>query len=271
MYFVDSHLHLADMTWENLKSMYLAGVRVVVSPAQLGAAKPVSIETIKDVWDFTLEVQEVRAKEHFIKSYALIGISSISTPKDDLSVVLDWLPEYLKRPDVLGIGEIGIEPNSWTSKDLKFQERIVREQLKLLKKFNKAVVFHLPSAAENKIKYTRVLLDMCREYDIPMSKVVVDHCSEANLEMVLQSGAFAAITVQPWRDITPETAAGLIIKYGYDRIIVNSDCSDFPSDPLSVPKTAYALRNKGASENIIERTCCKNALEAYSLDECILT
>lgn len=33
MYYVDSHLHLGDLTWENLESMYMAGIRVVISPA----------------------------------------------------------------------------------------------------------------------------------------------------------------------------------------------------------------------------------------------
>jgi predicted metal-dependent TIM-barrel fold hydrolase len=265
MFFVDSHLHTADVGWESFKSMYLAGIRVVVSPAQLAAAKAVGNETIKDVWDYQLEVQINRVKENMIKSYAMIGISMVSTPRDDLAVLLKLLPDYLQLPEVVAVGEIGIEPGSNTSKDLNFQEKIVREQIKILKDFKKTVVFHIPFSPENKIKYTQLMLDICKEYDFPMSKVVIDHCSDANIEIALQAGAYAGITVQPWRGITPEIAAALIVKYGYDRIMVNSDCSPLRSDPLSVVKTAYVLQKKGVAENLIQKVCSDNALEAYAL------
>jgi len=266
-YFVDSHLHIVDLTWDNLKSMYMAGIRIIVSPIQLGAAKRVSYETIKDMWDFQLEVQLKRAKEHFIDCYSMIGISMVSTPKNNLGLLLEWLKDYLKLPKVVAIGEIGFEPGSWTSKDLNEQEKIVREQLKIAKEFKKTVDFHTPPANENKIKYTKILLDLCKKYSISSKKVIVDHCNDANIEFTLKSGAFAAITVQPWRGITPEIAADIIIKYGFDRIMVNSDCSGAISDPLAVPKTAYELRKKGVSEENIKKVCCENALEAYGIKD----
>jgi len=266
MYYVDSHTHLDQLTWKNLKNMYIAGIRVIVSPAQLFPAKPVSNETIKDIWDYALEVQLDRAKEHLIKGYAMIGVSMVSTPSGDFHEPLKWLPDYLKRPEVVGIGEIGIEPGSMTSQDLGFQEKIVREQLKILKEFNKAVVFHTPTAFENKIKYTKMMLNLCNEYGIPMSKVVIDHCSDANIEMVMQAGAFAAISV---RNVTPESAADLVIKYGHRKIILNSDCTNRVSNPIAVPETAYILKKKGISAEIVKKVCCSNALSVYSIEECI--
>lgn len=265
MNYIDSHAHLESLTWKNLREMYLTGIRVIVTPAQLGAAKPVNNGTIKDIWDYALEVQTERTKEHLIKSYVMIGISMVSTPKGNLQEILNWLPEYLKLSEVIGIGEIGIEPNSKTSKDLDFQEKLVREQLKILKEFGKPVIFHTALTHENKIKYTKLMLDLCNEYGIPMSKVIIDHCSDANIEIVLQAGAFAAITVQPHRGITPENAADLVIKYGHNKIIINSDCSNRLSNPIAVPETAYALKKKAISKEIIQKVCCENALEAYAL------
>lgn len=268
MYYVDSHLHLSDLTWENLKSMSVAGVKTLVTPAMLGAAKPVSNEAIKDIWDFYFDVQLDRTKEHGIDGYILIGICPVSTPSGDLSELIDALPDYLKRPEVVGIGEIGVEPGSKTTNDLDFQEEIVVEQLKLLKEFNKAAVFHIPLAPDKKVKYTVMMINLCVKYGIPMEKVVIDHCSDANIKIALDAGAYAAITVQPWRGITPEIAAGLTLQYGCDRVMIDSDCGGGISDPLSVPKTAYELRKKGASEDIIKKACYSNALEVYSLDGC---
>lgn len=265
-YYADSHLHLPDLTWENLKSMYLAGIRIIVSPMIIGAAKHISHETVKDMWDYQLEVQLKRTEEHFIKSYAMLGVGIGSTPKGDFSRLFDWLAEYLKRPEVVAIGEIGIEPGSITIKDLNQQEEIVNEQLKILRKFNKAVVFHTPPADENKIKYTERLLDLCKENNIQLSKVIIDHCNDSNIKMALDSGAVAAITVQPWRGITPKIASDLIIKHGYENVIVNSDSSAGMSDPLAVPKTAYELRKKGQSEELINKVCWRNILDVYSIN-----
>jgi uncharacterized protein len=236
MYYVDSHAHMETLTWENLRSMYLAGIRLVVSPAHLGAAKALNANTIRDIWDFNLEVQIPRVNSFLISGYAMLGISMVSTPKSNLQELLEYLSNYLKRSEVVGLGEIGIEPTSKTTKDLDFQEKIVREQLKILKKLSKMVIFHTTLASEDKLKYTAMMLSLCNEYGIPMSRVVVDHCTEINIGMVLEAGAFAAISVQPHRGITPEKAAELVIKYDYKKIIINSDCSHKASNPLAVPE-----------------------------------
>src|SRR5690554_6921224 len=99
MNYIDSHAHLEMLTWQNLKDMYLAGVRVIVSPAHLAAAKPVSNETIKDIWDYALEIQLNRANEHFITAYTMLGISMVSTPRNNFKKLLEWLPKYLERPE----------------------------------------------------------------------------------------------------------------------------------------------------------------------------
>ena len=171
----------------------------------------------------------------------MIGISMVRTPRDDPSGLYAVLPEYLKRPDVVAIGEIGIEPNSKTCSDLKQQEAFVRKQVAIAKDVDIFVDFHTPFPPEVKREYTQMMLDICRECGLPMSKVIIDHCTDANLGLALEAGANAAISVQPWREITGETAADLIMEHGFERIMVDSDYSGLPSDPLAVPKTAQAL------------------------------
>ena len=265
MNFTDSHAHLDELSWNALQQMYLAGVRRVVSPVQLAGGRPVSCETIRDVWDYLFDVQFARAKEHFIQPYAMIGISMVSTPRNDPAALYDLLPEYLNRPEVVAIGEIGIEPNSDTCKDLKQQEGFVRKQLEIAVKTGVRVDFHVPNAPALKKENTKRMLDLCAEYGLPFDKVIVDHCSDANIAMVLEAGAWAAISVQPWRNMTPERAADIIIEHGCQRVMVDSDCSGLPSDPLAVPKTAMALKQKGVSDPEIEKVCFSNAGAAYGL------
>ena len=100
-----------------------------------------------------------------------------------------------------------------------------------------------------------------------MDQVVIDHCSEVNIEMALEAGASAGISVQPWRNMTPDLAADLVVKHGSNRIMINSDCGSGPSDPVAVSKTAVALTKKGASDQVIEAVCWSNSRKFYGIKD----
>jgi len=262
---IDSHIHLDTLTWADMEHMALAGIEAVVSPIHLDAARAVSCKTIRDMWDFLLEVQFWRARENHLTPYAMIGISMVSTPAEDPAELYDLLPAYIRRPEVVAMGEIGFEPNSDTCKDMAVQAELVRRQLQIAVDTGVRVDFHVPEDPDLKGRYSGQLLDLCRECGLTMDKVVVDHCSEANIAEVLAAGAHAAISVQPWRPMTPEKAADLVIEHGFERIMLDSDCSCLPSDPLSVPKTVLALKRKGVSEAEIEKVAYSNAKAFFGL------
>ena len=265
MKFVDTHTHLDTLTWADMENMTMAGVQTVISPIHLDAGKPVSCKTIRDMWDFLFDVQFWRARENFITPYAMIGITMVSTPADDPEELYAILPEYLRRPEVVAIGEIGFEPNSDTCKDLDFQELLVRRQIEIAGETDVCVDFHLPGPADAKVHYTDKLIDICRDCELPMTKVVMDHCSEANVGQVLEAGAHAAISVQPWRNMTPEKAADIVMAHGVERIMFDSDCSCLASDPLALPKTALALKRKGLADEDIEKVMYHNAQRFFGL------
>ncbi len=265
MNYIDSHLHLDCLTYDNLKMMALTGIKKIVAPIHLATVKPVNPVTIKEMWDFQLGKQLPRTEEHLIESYAMVGISMVSTPTEGLDKILEWLPEYLEKDKIVAIGEIGFEPGSKTCSDLEEQEEIIRGQLEVAKETGTIVDFHTPNPPDQKEKFTKELLGICREHNLPMSQVIIDHASEANIELALEAGATVAITVQPWREMTPGKAAKLIKEYGTDNIILDSDTADNPSDPLSVPKTAQAMRKIDMSEEEIEKVCWTNCNEVYGI------
>lgn len=263
--FADAHVHLNTLTWKNLEEMYMTGIGLIISPVHLDGAKPVKKETIVDMWDYLLEVHIPRAKHLFVESYAMVGISMVSTPENGLQELYSELENYLKRPEVVAIGEIGLEPGSRTCKDMDQQSQYVVDQLIIAKKTGTCVNFHVPNAPEDKKKYTEKTLSLCAQQSFPMDKVIIDHCSEANIDMVFESGASAAITVQPFRKMTPEMAADLAIKYDFNKIMFDSDSSSIPSDPLAVAKTAMELKRKGVSEENINRVCLENCKTCYGI------
>lgn len=252
---------MTDITYYDLEMMYMTGLREVVSPVNYTSAAPVSANTIIDAWNQQLEIQIPRARGMMVKVHAMLGISMVSVPKnwEDL---LPVLPEYLKKDEVVAIGEIGFQPGSATCRDLDVQEKIVRAQIEIAKECGVPIVFHTPN---DKVLYTDKCLSACAQAGLPFERVLIDHCSEDNIAMVLDSGAWCGITVQPWRGLTPKIAAGMVMKYGPERICLDSDVSRLESDALSVPKTAFQLAKSGCSEEIIGRVAGLNAKEFYGI------
>jgi hypothetical protein len=56
----------------------------------------------------------------------------------------------------------------------------------------------------------------------------------------------------------------IVQQYGPDRIIVDSSADWGVSDPLSVPKTAKLMLERGVAEDAVRLTTWQNALDAYA-------
>ena len=265
MFYIDAHTHLTDLTLANLKEMSMNGIRGVISPVHLGACKAVSKDTVVDMWDVQLEKQLGRAKQFFMDAWAMIGISMVSTPRDGLEELLELLPSYLARPEVVAVGEVGFEGGSKTNNDPAYQQALLERQVDIVRDAGVVIDIHVPNPADKKVEATKRSLEICRERGLDMSRVVIDHCTEANIDLVLEAGAYAAISVQPWRIMTPENTADLILKKMSGHVFVDSDSSDLPSDPLAVAKVAYALKARGADDALIKAVCCSNCKAAYRI------
>lgn len=268
MYYIDAHAHLTDMTYENLRDMALANTRGIIAPVQIPLRHPISPDGLIDIWKMHLEEYLPRAKQQLINVYAMIGMSMVCTPSGEIDRLLKEMERFLQLPEVVAVGEVGFELNSPTNPDEDFQRHLYESQLDVVKSAGVTLDIHTSFAPARKIKYTELSLKLASDHGLDMNKVVVDHCTADNIELALDAGAYAAITVQPWRDVTPEMAADLIIKYNSDRVFVDSDCcADSPSDPLSVAKTAYALELKGASRELIDGACALNCKRAYGIKD----
>lgn len=261
----DPHLHLNSITWNGLAEMAVAGVSKIISAIHLDTAKAVSPETIIATWDSLLEVHFGRAKANLIQPYAMLGASMVCAPSGDAQVLWEALPGYLARPEVVAVGEIGLEPSSACCPDMAVQEELVRRQVDIARQSGTKANLHTPNPPDQKKLYTQRTLDICREVGIDMGQVVIEHCSEANLALVLDAGAWAGITVQPVRQLTPEMAADLVAQFGSERVMIDSDHSGLPADHLSVPKTAYAMRKKDIPLETVLKVCADNSNGLYGI------
>src|ERR1019366_649759 len=163
--------------------------------------------------------------------------------------VIDLIPKLLNRPNVLGIGEIGLNKNS------RNELRVLEMQVELAAKHDQLILVHTPHL-EDKLKGTRLILDVLKsDRRIRPERVIIDHVEEHTVEMVLDGGMWAGMTLYPETKCTPARAIDILEIYGHERLWLNSACDWGVSDPLAVPKTALEMRKRGhlaaAIENIV--------------------
>jgi predicted metal-dependent TIM-barrel fold hydrolase len=167
------------------------------------------------------------------------------------------IPEFLDRPGVLGIGEIGLNKNT------RNESIVFLEHLELAAKTDEQVLIHTPHL-EDKHQGTRMILDMLRgDARVEPSRVCVDHVEEHTIAPVLEGGYWAGMTLYPVSKCTPQRAADMVELYGPERLLVNSAGDWGPSKPTAVPDFILEMRKRGHAESAIRRIVYDNPLEFF--------
>jgi predicted metal-dependent TIM-barrel fold hydrolase len=161
--------------------------------------------------------------------------------------VLRRIPQYLGRPKVLGIGEIGL--NRVTRNELA----TFRDHVELALEHDQLIHIHTPHL-EDKFKGTRVIVDALLEYHaLDPGRVLIDHAEEHTLEMILDNGFWTGMTLYPQTKVSPERAIDMLEMHGTKRICVASACDWGQSVPLAVPEFILAMRRRGHPDEVIRQ------------------
>jgi predicted metal-dependent TIM-barrel fold hydrolase len=255
MYFLDPHIHIASRTTDDLAAMSAAGCVAVGEPAFWMGYDRSSPGSFYDYFRQLTEWEPKRTANYGIRHFAWVGVNAKEAENVDFSrQVIALLPEFLDRPNVLGVGEIGL--HKCTKNEMTTLAALV--DLALGRK--EQLLFHTPHL-EDKYKGTRMILDLLRaDVRTDRSRVCIDHCEEHTIRQVLDEGYWAGLTLYPTTKATPDRAVDMIEIYGPDRILVNSSADWGPSDPMSVPKFIAIMRHRGHSESQIRRIVYDNPL-----------
>jgi hypothetical protein len=160
--------------------------------------------------------------------------------------VLDIIPTFLDRPTVLGIGEIGLNKN--TRNEIAIFERHVD----LAMEHDQLILIHTPHL-EDKLKGTKLILDVLKgDSRVNPGRVIIDHVEEHTVQMVLDAGFWAGITLYPESKCTPARAIDMVEQAAMHNIWLNCACDWGRSEPLAVPRTALEMRRRGHSEKAID-------------------
>lgn len=254
--YIDPHIHMVSRTTDDYRAMATAGCVAVTEPAFWAGYDRSSPQGFYDYFVQLTDSEPKRAAAFGIAHHAWVCIN----PKEaeDLGFARDviaLLPEFLDKPNVLGVGEIGLNKNS------KNEMIIFEEQLALAAKHRGLVLIHTPHL-EDKLKGTRLILDALRRTPgLSPDRVLIDHVEEHTVAAVLDAGYWAGMTLYPDSKCSPARAADIIECYGHERVWINSAGDWGRSDPLSVPKCVAELRARGHGPGLIQKITFDNPLE----------
>jgi len=246
--YIDPHIHMVSRVTDDYERMAAAGCVAVSEPAFWAGYDRSSPQGFFDYFRLLTDYEPKRAAGYGIRHYCWICIN----PKEAEDVgfardVIRLIPEFLSRPNVLGIGEIGLNKNS------RNELTILEEQIALAAEHDQLILVHTPHL-EDKLKGTRLIIDAIRRNGaIDPGRVLIDHVEEHTVKVVLDAGFWAGMTLYPQTKCTPQRAADIIEMYGTERLWVNSAGDWGPSDPMSVPKCRLEMARRGHAPGTIER------------------
>jgi predicted metal-dependent TIM-barrel fold hydrolase len=233
--------------------MATAGCRAICEPAFWAGFDRSSVQGFYDYFCQLTDYEPRRAAQYGLPHFSWLCLN----PKEseDLTLaneVLALIPSFLDRPNVLGIGEIGLNKNS------RNELTILERHIELAVRHDQMILIHTPHL-EDKHKGTRLILDVLKAHSaIRPERVIIDHVEEHTVDLVLNAGYWAGITLYPPSKCTPTRAIDMVEVYGLQRLWLNCACDWGHSDPLAVPKTALEMKKRGHSEETIDRLIYQN-------------
>ncbi len=259
MDYIDPHIHMVSRTTDDYATLARMGCVAMSEPAFWAGFDRGSVDGFRDYFRQLTEVEPRRAAAYGIQHYTWLCINAKEAENVSLSRdVIAMIPEFLDKPNVLGIGEIGLNKNT------KNEATIFLEHLDVAVENEQPILIHTPHL-EDKYQGTRMILDMlCDDSRIEHSRVLVDHVEEHTIGEVLDRGFWAGMTLYPVTKCTPERAVDMIETYGSDRLMANSAGDWGPSKPTAVPDLIFEMRRRGHCEATIRKVVYENPLEFFS-------
>ena len=259
MRYIEPHAHMVSRTTDDYISMVASGCAAVCEPAFWAGFDRGSADGFHDYFLQLTEYEPKRSAKFGLPHFCWLCIN----PKESEDVglakeVLALIPEFIDRPNVLGIGEIGLNKNSRN-------ELVVLEMhIELAARHDQLILVHTPHL-EDKLKGTRLTLDALRNNSrIKPERVIIDHVEEHTVEMVLDAGFWAGMTLYPETKCTAARAVDILECYGAERLWLNSACDWGQSVPLAVPYAALEMRRRGHGPEFVDRVIYGNPLRFLS-------
>ncbi|MDJ1434852.1 TatD family hydrolase [Halostagnicola sp. A-GB9-2] len=253
---IDPHMHMVSRSINDYERARLAGIECCIEPAFWSGTDKQHAESFFDYFERIIGFETNRAERAAgIDHYATIGLEPKEANYPEMAQrVLDELPEYLERENVVGLGEIGFDQAT------DEEEYAFREQLRMAEERELPVIVHTPHT--NKPEGTERLVEIIRDEGVTQERIVIDHNTENTIEISSQTDCWIGFTLYPGK-ITDETAIDILEEYGTDKMLLNSSVDWDPSDPLAVPKARDKMLDRGWDREAVKKVVFDNPYEFF--------
>jgi uncharacterized protein len=257
--YIEPHAHMVSRVTDDYQAMSLAGCRAICEPAFWAGFDRSSVHGFHDYFCQLTDHEPKRAAKFGLPHFSWLCLN----PKEseDLKLaddVLAIIPQFLDRPNVLGIGEIGLNKNS------RNELKVLEKHIDLAARHEQLILVHTPHL-EDKLKGTRLIVDALKsDRRIEPARVIIDHVEEHTLRLVLDAGFWAGMTLYPESKCSPARAVDMVETAGNECVWLNCACDWGVSDPLAVPKTALEMKKRGHSEETIDKLIYQNPFKFLS-------
>lgn len=250
---IDTHMHADSRSSEDFEKMFLAGIDTAITCSFY----PYRIDNetvLLNHLNRILKYDTKRAGEYGLDLKVALGIHPANTLEKP-EIIYENLYGWIENKEIVAIGEIGLE-------DLTDDEiSIFEKQLDIADETKSNVIIHTPR--KNKMEVLKKILEILPNH-LDEKQAVIDHINPDVVETAFESDCMLGLTVQPQK-MNKKDAISILDEYGFDRFLLNSDISNKPSDPLSVPKTIRELNKQGYSKRKIEKISHENAQKFFKI------
>ncbi len=259
MRYIEPHGHMVSRTTDDYQAMVTAGCEAVCEPAFWAGYDRKSADGFYDYFCQLTEHEPKRAAKFGLAHFCWLCIN----PKESEDVglakdVIDLIPQFIDKPGVLGIGEIGLNKNS------RNELKVLEMHVEVAAKYDQLILVHTPHL-EDKLKGTKLILDVLKsDKRIRPERVIIDHVEEHTIKLVKDTGMWAGMTLYPESKCTPARAIDMLEVYGTDRIWMNSACDWGISVPLAVPRTMLEMKKRGHTMSLIDKVAYQNPIQFMS-------
>ncbi len=256
--YIDPHIHMISRVTDDYQRMAQCGCVAVSEPAFWAGFDRGSAAGFRDYFRHLTEVEPKRAALFGIRHYSWLCINAKEAENVSLARdVIQLIPEFLERPNVLGIGEIGLNKNT------RNEATVFQEHVDLACRKNELMLIHTPHL-EDKYQGTRMIIDMLKgDRRVDPGRVCIDHVEEHTVRLALDAGFWCGMTLYPITKCTPERAADIVEMVGPERLLVNSAGDWGRSNPLAVPEFIQEMKRRGHPERILYRMVYENPLTFF--------
>lgn len=249
--YIDAHARVDALPVAELENLAFFGTEALVSAAHDGWTGT-RTEDLEAHLEALVTQTPARLRAAGITPYLALGVHPAKIPWLGLEALLARLPALLGRPEVVAVGEVGLNAGG------EREEEIFRRQIALAVELRLPLVVCVPERDRDRI--LRRTLAILRESDVP---------GEAALLVRVDARSIATIRALDYRAalgaMSAAEAAAVVTRHGPEGLLLASEMGEGTSDPILPSRILAELEAAGLSRAVIRRVARDNAVSFYGL------